>query len=128
MRIAALAALAALVGCLVLAAGPAPLVRPATVPGAQPPAGAALQVFLDPVTGQQRGPTAAELASLAAERAAQASAKAALRPAAATPEEIHLPDGTVGLRLDARYYDTIVVCRQSDGRFGSECPANGNPK
>jgi hypothetical protein len=34
-----------------------------------------------------------------------------------------LPDGTAGIRLAERYYETIVVCRQPDGRFGTDCPA-----
>jgi len=120
MRILALAALAALVGSLM--AGGATLVAgaPATAHGPW----AAQQVFLDPATGLPREPTEAELAALQA--AGAASAKAALRPGAAAPEEIHLPDGTAGIRLDQRYYETITMCRQPDGSFGSHCPATGS--
>ena len=39
-----------------------------------------------------------------------------------TPEIIRLPDGTVGVKVAAQYYDTIVACRQSDGSFGTNCP------
>jgi len=123
MRIIPLAALAALVAGLV-AGGSRPsgggvaqgflATTGATV--------AAQQVFLDPVTGLPREPTEAELAALGAAGTA-ASAKAALRPGATAPEEIHLPDGTAGIRVDARYYETISVCRQPDGRFGTDCPA-----
>ena len=37
-------------------------------------------------------------------------------------DEVHLPDGTVGVRVAKRYYHTIVVCRQADGSFSSDCP------
>lgn len=40
-----------------------------------------------------------------------------------TPEVIRLPDGTVGVKVAAQYYDTIVACRQSDGRYGTDCPS-----
>jgi hypothetical protein len=36
---------------------------------------------------------------------------------------VHLPDGTVGVRVAKRYYHTISVCRQADGSFSSDCPA-----
>ncbi|MGH8254029.1 MAG: hypothetical protein ACRES2_08300 [Steroidobacteraceae bacterium] len=39
-----------------------------------------------------------------------------------TPEIIRLPDGTVGVKVAAQYYDTIVACRQSDGSYGTNCP------
>jgi hypothetical protein len=38
-----------------------------------------------------------------------------------TPEIIRLPDGTVGVKVAAQYYDTIVACRQSDGSYGTNC-------
>jgi hypothetical protein len=123
MRIIALAALAALVGSLVN--GGASLVG--TVPAPAHAVGAAQQVFLDPVTGLPREPTEAEVAALAA-AASSASAKAALRPGAAAPEEIHLPDGTAGIRLEQRYYETVTMCRQPDGSFGSRCPATGSAR
>lgn len=123
MRIIALAALAALVGSLVTGAAP---VAGAAATHA-PVAGAAQQVFLDPVTGLPREPTEAEMAALAA-LASSASTKAALRPGAAAPEEIHLPDGTAGIRLDQRYYETVTMCRQPDGSFGSQCPAAGSTR
>ena len=121
MRIIALAALAALVASLV--AGGAIPVRGAAAIAHAP--GAAQQVFLDPVSGLPREPTEAELTLLQA-AGPGASAKAALRPGAAAPEEIHLPDGTAGIRLDQRYYETIVMCRQPDGSFGQHCPGTGS--
>ncbi len=38
------------------------------------------------------------------------------------PEVIRLPDGTVGIKVAAQYFDTIVACRQPDGSFGTNCP------
>jgi hypothetical protein len=121
MRIMPLLALTALLAGVLHAAGPAPPAALPMAPLARPTAGAAQQVFLDPLTGLAREPTADELALLRA--ASQASAKVALRSGAAAPEEIHLPDGTGGQRLDQQYFDTVVVCRQPDGHFGSDCPA-----
>lgn len=41
-------------------------------------------------------------------------------------DEVRLPDGTVGVRVDKRYYHTIVVCRLADGSFSTECPPAGS--
>jgi hypothetical protein len=38
------------------------------------------------------------------------------------PEVIRLPDGTVGVKVAAQYFDTIVACRQPDGSFATRCP------
>jgi len=38
------------------------------------------------------------------------------------PEVIRLPDGTVGVKVAAQYFDTVVACRQPDGSFGTHCP------
>lgn len=38
------------------------------------------------------------------------------------PEVIQLPDGTVGVKVAAQYFDTIVACRQPDGSFTTHCP------
>jgi hypothetical protein len=38
------------------------------------------------------------------------------------PEIIRLPDGTVGVKVAAQYFDTIVACRQPDGSFSTHCP------
>jgi hypothetical protein len=43
--------------------------------------------------------------------------------AARAADEVRLPDGTVGVRVDKRYYHTIVVCRKADGSFSTDCPA-----
>ena len=41
---------------------------------------------------------------------------------AEAPEEVHLPDGTVGVKVAKQYFHTIVVCKQSDGSFSTRCP------
>ena len=42
---------------------------------------------------------------------------------AEAPEEVHLPDGTVGVKVAKQYFHTIVVCKQRDGSFSTQCPA-----
>ena len=54
--------------------------------------------------------------------AAPAAAAITRRTLPETPEIIRLPDGTVGVKVAAQYYDTIVACRQSDGSYGTNCP------
>jgi hypothetical protein len=55
---------------------------------------------------------------------AAAAPAAGPRADAAAPEEIHLPDGTVGVKVSKQYFHTIVVCRQRDGSFSTQCPAS----
>ena len=87
-----------------------------------PRAAAAQRIFIDPATGATRVPEAAELDAVAAQSMATAGPNSAAL-AAAPPEEFHLPDGTVGIRVPREAYDTIVVCRQTDGSFSTNCPA-----
>jgi hypothetical protein len=54
--------------------------------------------------------------------AAPRSAATVRRQLPENPEIIRLPDGTVGVKVAAQYYDTIVACRQSDGSYGTNCP------
>jgi hypothetical protein len=56
-----------------------------------------------------------------------AAPTAALRADLAAGEEIHLPDGTVGVKVAKQYFHTIVVCRQRDGSFSTQCPASQEP-
>ncbi|HVO08583.1 MAG TPA: hypothetical protein VMT83_17455 [Burkholderiaceae bacterium] len=60
----------------------------------------------------------------AAEDAAAVPADAATirRALPEAPEVIRLPDGTVGVKVAAQYFDTVVACRQADGSFGTNCP------
>ena len=52
-----------------------------------------------------------------------ASAALGPTPARTAPEEVHLPDGTVGIKVSQQYFHTIVVCRQGDGTYSMQCPA-----
>lgn len=45
------------------------------------------------------------------------------RTQAPVAEEVKLPDGTVGVKVAQQYFHTIVVCRQRDGSFSTQCPA-----
>ena len=38
--------------------------------------------------------------------------------------EVRLPDGTVGVKVAAQYFHTIVACRQPDGSFSTHCPTS----
>lgn len=88
--------------------------RPASVAAAQ-------RITLDPVTHQPVPAVAADSAQTAGDMAVAPTAPVATGPREAT--EVHLPDGTVGVRVDKRYFDTVTVCRQPDGSFSSACPA-----
>ena len=52
--------------------------------------------------------------------AANAAPLRRLQPEA--PEVIRLPDGTVGVKVAAQYFETVVACRQPDGSFSTNCP------
>ena len=86
---------------------------------------AAQRVYMDSDTGAWREPTAAELSSPQSAVRTNAEIVAATETNRPTvqPDEVRLPDGTVGVRVAQQYFHTIVVCRQSDGSFSSECPA-----
>ena len=81
---------------------------------------AAQRITIDPGTGLAIAPDQAG--------AIPAPADVAVESAALVPgevNEVHLPDGTVGVRVAKRYFHTIVVCRQADGSFSSDCPPAG---
>ena len=84
-------------------------------PGAAGPAHAraAQRIVLDPATQLPLAGEVAEGASVASSR----------RMLPAVPEEVQLPDGTVGVKVAQQYFHTIVVCRQRDGSFSTQCPA-----
>jgi len=85
------------------------------------------RIYIDLATGQLREPTAAELAAEGTQSAGglQVSQKQALPATAVAADEVHLPDGTVGVRPSRQYLHTIVLCRQPDGSFGEHCPDAG---
>ncbi len=88
------------------AAAPAPVAVPAPPP-AQPAAG--LRVFIDPVTGKPREPTAAEIKALEA-----ASPPANQKPAVPQQDkEIVFPDGTVAIQ--GHTLSEMKACVQKDG-------------
>jgi hypothetical protein len=93
------------------------------------PAAAApgVRVFIDPVTGEAREPTRAEVAAGAAGGRVQRQAVAGQAASESVQREhFVLPDGTEGVKLLPRDQHAVVVCRQADGSFGSHCPrANG---
>ena len=97
------------------------------------PARAAKRIYVDLATGQLREPTAAELAADAQRTTSglRASQKQAL-PGATSPadsaSEVHLADGTVGVRPARQYLHTIVLCRQADGSFGERCADAGGAR
>ena len=73
------------------------------------------------IAAAQRSSLAGAVQSMPAVPVALNNDPAAL--AARAADEVHLPDGTVGVRVAKRYYHTIVVCRQADGSFSSDCAA-----
>ena len=113
------ALVAALGGVLLLAGCSAQADRHASVAG---PAGAraAQRIVLDPATHL---PVAAEVADATAlTPASGANPGAGRRILPAVPEEVRLPDGTVGVKVAQQYFHTIVVCRQPDGSLSAQCP------
>ncbi len=149
---------ACLLACvLAIAAGFGPLARvaPAHIAHAAPArattAHAAQRIYIDLATGGLRAPTPAELAA-EAERAAtgadtgaapgaatgtaagtglQAVQKAALAGAAASADsaaEVHLADGTVGVRPARQFLHSVELCRQPDGGYGERCADAGGAR
>ncbi|MCU0761358.1 MAG: hypothetical protein MUF07_19465 [Steroidobacteraceae bacterium] len=97
---------------------------PSSSTAPDPKSGSAMQIFLDPVTGQPREPTPEELAGLARrEAAAPGNAKPAVAPSAspAPSQEFRLPDGTVGMRLPENASQPLMACRRLDGQVDEHC-------
>jgi hypothetical protein len=89
-------------------------------------AAAAQRIVLDPVTHL---PTSTEPAGGAVTTPDTGASEISGRRALPTvPEEVWLPDGTVGVRVAQQYFHTIVVCRQRDGSFSTQCPAVAAPR
>jgi len=107
----------------------APVTPPtgATTPPAAPvgagPEVPAARVFLDPVTGQARKPTRAEVeAHNAAQRLRAETAGGQAASEGGQREHFVLPDGTEGVKLAPSDRHAVVVCRQADGSFAENCP------
>lgn len=100
---------------------PAP---PATAPAPQSAPGAGVRVYIDPATGEARAPTRAERAADAsAGRVRVAGSVGQAASEGVQREHFVLPDGTEGVRLLPRDRHALLVCRQRDGSYGGNCPA-----
>ncbi|MFO1265472.1 MAG: hypothetical protein U1F67_00890 [Rubrivivax sp.] len=108
------------------ATAPAVDARPGSA--VRPTGGAAgVRVFIDPATGEARAPTRARAAAAAAAGAGADQVQAAGGVGQAASEGVQrehfvLPDGTEGVKLLPRDRHAVVVCRQADGSYGSDCP------
>lgn len=80
----------------------------------------ASRAFVDPLTGELRAPTAAELESLQSAEPAKPAVKQQSAPAQA-PATV-LPDGTIMYDLRNQPQVEEKACVQADGSIG-ECPA-----
>ena len=84
---------------------------------------AAQRIEIDPATGLVREPgTAAPVDVTIVPRRSAMAATQSTNVSSGDADEVHLPDGTVGVRLARRFYHTISVCLQADGSFSSDCP------
>lgn len=119
IRAFCLGAMAATLGGVLLLAGCT--AQADSHPGAAGPvhARAAQRIVLDPAT---QLPIAAEAADATA---LTSGAGAGRRALPAVPEEVRLPDGTVGVKVAQQYFHTIVVCRQRNGSYSTQCPTAG---
>lgn len=97
---------------------PAPTPAAPALPDAGRPGTAALREFRDPVTGQPRAPTAAELKALETPRQTAPSAGATTRP---SEREILFPNGTVA--VEEGPLTEMKGCVQQDGSVavGHDC-------
>ena len=126
IRAICLGAVAAAVSGAMLLAGCSTRVDSHSGVRGQAHAAAAQRIVLDPVTHL---PAWAERAGSAATTPdSGASEVSGRRTLPGVPEEVRLPDGTVGVRVAQQYFHTIAVCRQRDGSFSTQCPAVAAPR
>ena len=93
-------------------------------PTNRPTVGAAQRIAIDPLTGQVLPGNASALdGAVASIQRAAIGTTPAVNALPRDADEVHLPDGTVGVRVARRFYHTISVCLQADGSFSSDCPA-----
>jgi hypothetical protein len=104
------------------ASAPAGGAAAAAPEGSVSPAGAGVnqesRAFIDPVTGEMRAPTAAELAA----SKPPASTEQASRQERPPPVETRLPDGTIMIDMRNQPQVEEQACVQADGSLGA-CPA-----
>jgi len=85
---------------------------------APPAVTASSRVFIDPVTGEQRAPTPAEVASAARSGEARPVGAAAARHKAPV-EEVPVPGGFTEVRIGEGAIREEKVCLQSDGSLAA---------
>jgi hypothetical protein len=90
-------------------------------PGSAAGTGQASRAFVDPITGQLRAPTAAELAALATPQPPQSS-ESVLKQRPPPPVQTRLPDGTIMYDMRNQPQIEEQACVLADGRIGA-CPA-----
>lgn len=96
---------------------PAPDVTASNTPVAAP-AAASSRVFIDPVTGEQRAPTAAEAKAAAQASAAKTAGSAKARQKLPV-EELAVPGGFTEVRVGERAMREERACVQPDGTLSA---------
>ena len=102
-------------------AAPAAGAAAAAPEGSLSPAGAGIaesRAFIDPVTGEMRAPTAAELAAAKVSAITEQAGRQQRPP----PVETKLPDGTIVIDMRNQPQVEEKACVQADGSLGA-CPA-----
>jgi hypothetical protein len=106
------------------AANPAATPVPTTEARASSVSGASVKAFIDPITGEMREPTAAEMAATAGSQTPNATSGKALK-ANAPLEEIQLPNGATMVRFENQVEEK--VCIDAAGEVTSKCPDAPTP-
>jgi hypothetical protein len=85
-------------------------------------AGEAMRIVRDPVTGEMRGPTPAEIVAFEkAEAQLRLGAKGSAKATPKAPVEIRYPDGTIETKLDEDSMMFSVVSANDDGTLNFDC-------
>ena len=102
------------------AANPVATPVPTTEARASGASGASVKAFIDPITGEMREPTAAEMAAaVASSQSANAASGKALK-ANVPLEEVLLPNGATMVRFGNQVEEK--VCINAAGEVTSKCP------
>jgi hypothetical protein len=103
------------------AANPAAIPVLPTTNSARSVSGAGVKAFIDPITGEMREPTAAEVAAAASSSQATSAASGKVLKANAPLEEVLLPNGATMVRFGNQVEEK--VCINAAGEVTSKCPA-----
>jgi hypothetical protein len=103
------------------AASPAATPVPPTASKASSVSGASVKAFIDPITGELREPTAAEMAAAVASSQTANTASGKALKANAPLEEIQLSNGATMVRFGNQVEEK--VCINAAGEVTSKCPA-----